>query len=419
MVDRSIAPIIHEISSLKLPEFQKTTLAGEIPLGLIRQEGHPVITLNVVIPSGFLQEPLNGVTFFTAKMLSEGTSSLNTYQIASKIDFYGGHLEINPSPDIVSIKLYSLKKFFPTLLTLLTDLLQNATFPEKEFDTLKQIRIQQIKQQMARNSVVAGLQFRKCLFGENHPYGKVVEEKHVNAITHEEVVGYYRKNFLRTPAIYMAGEIDDTEVKLVEREFSQIKFSGKDQQSMPESFTSDSIHIEKAESVQTSIRMGNVTINRKHPDHFNLKVANELLGGFFGSRLMMNIREKKGLTYGIYSSQVHFNELSFWQIGTDVLKEKKDEAIEEIRNEIKNLQNIPPSSEELFTLKNYMKGKIASSFDTILDSIDLAKTLDQNGMTFSYWNDLFTAIDQVAGEDINVAANKYFNLDSIKVVTVG
>ncbi|MEQ9216704.1 MAG: pitrilysin family protein [Cyclobacteriaceae bacterium] len=418
-MDRSIAPPIHTLNTLKLPEFQKTTLAGEIPLGMIRQPGHPVITLNVVIPSGSLQEPLTGVTFFTAKMLSEGTASLNAYQIASKIDFYGGHLEINPSPDHVSIKLYSLKKFFPTLLTLLTDLLQNATNPEKEFDTLKQIRVQQIRQQMARNSVVAGLQFRKCLFGEAHPYGQIVEETHVNAITHDAVDRYYRKNFLRKPAIYLAGEVDETELYLVEKEFSQIEFKDRDNQPMPKPAISKNIHIEKPESVQTSIRMGNLTIDRKHPDHGHLKIANELLGGFFGSRLMMNIREKKGLTYGIYSSQIHFNELSFWQIGTDVLKEKKDEAIEEILKEIKNLQEIPPSADELLTLKNYMKGKIASSFDTILDTIDLAKTLDLNGMSLDYWSNLFTAIDQVTGEDINKAASKYFEPESIRVVTVG
>ena len=419
MVDRSIAPPIHDLSTLKLPDFQKTTLAGEIPLGLIRQPGHPVITLNVVIPSGFLQESLTGVTFFTAKMLAEGTANLNAYQIASKIDFYGGHLEINPSPDHVSIKLYSLKKFFPTLLTLLTDLLQNATHPEKEFDTLKQIRIQQIRQQMARNSVVAGLQFRKCLFGETHPYGQIVEETHVNAITHDAVDRYYRKNFLRKPAIYLAGEVEETELYLVEKEFSQIAFKDRDNQPMPQPAISENINIEKPESVKTSIRMGNLTIDRKHPDHCHLKIANELLGGFFGSRLMMNIREEKGLTYGIYSSQIHFNELSFWQIGTDVLKEKKDEAIEEILKEIKNLQEIPPSTDELLTLKNYMKGKIASSFDTILDAIDLAKTLDLNGMSLDYWSHLFAAIDQVTGEDISQAASKYFDPESIRVVTVG
>lgn len=419
MLNRSVSPTIHKIRSLKLPEFQKSVIAGGIPLGIIRHLDHPVITLNVVIPSGALQEPLPGITYFTAKMLSEGTDNLNAYQIASKIDFYGGHLDISPTPDHVSIKLYALKKFFPTLLSLLSDILQNASFPEKDFDTMKQIRIQQIRQQMARNSVVAGLQFRKCLFGESHPYGRIIDENQVNAITHGEVLGYYQKNFLKTPSIYLAGDVDDIEVGLIETEFSQINFAGKDGLTMPKPLITDSLHIEKAESVQTSIRLGNVTIDRKHLEHFKLKIANELLGGFFGSRLMMNIREKKGLTYGIHSSQIHFNELSFWQIGTDVLKEKKDEAIEEILNEIKNLQSVPPGTDELFTLKNYMKGKIGSSFDTILDTIDLAKTLDLNGMTFDYWSDLFNAVDKVSAEDINEAATKYFDTTSIKVVTVG
>ncbi|XOV93229.1 MAG: M16 family metallopeptidase [Bacteroidota bacterium] len=419
MVDRSVAPAIHDIKHLKLPEFKKSILNNGVPLGLIPRKDHPVVMLNVVIPSGSQQEQIPGVTYFAAKMLSEGTSSLNSYQIASKIDFYGGHLEISPSPDYVSIKLYCARKFFPTLLPLVSEILHDSQFPEKEFDTLKQIRIQHIRQQLSKNNVVAGLQLRKCLFGTHHPYGRILEEKDVNVITHEAAFDYYRNGLLRSPKIYLAGDVDDSEINQLEKEFSIIKFLQDENDEMPAPTTSDNVHIDKAESVQTSIRMGNLSIRRDHSDHFSLKVANELLGGYFGSRLMTNIREKKGLTYGIYSSLVHFNQQSFWQIGTDVLKEKKDEAVSEIIKEIKILQNTPPSVDELFTLKNYMMGKIASSFDTVLDAADLTKTLDLVGLDLDYWNTLFNTIDRIQSEDISAIAVKYFDTEKIRLVTVG
>ncbi len=419
MVDRTVAPPIHDIRNLKLPEFQKTTIAKDIPLGMIRQKEHPIIILDFLIPSGRLHDPQPGISYFTSKMLTEGTSKLNSFQIASKIDFYGGHLEVTPSPDYVSIKLYAVKKFFPTLLSLLAELIRDSQFPVKEFEILKQIRIQQIKQQLARNSVVSGLNFRKCLFGADHPYGVIIEESHIEAINHQDVFEYFKKDFLRKPFIYLAGDIDQSEIKMIEEEFGHLDFNYSDEQIIPAPVSDKNIHIHKEESVQTSLRMGNLTINRRHKDHGRLKVANELLGGFFGSRLMTNIREKKGLTYGIHSSLIHFKHLSFWQISTDVLKEKKEEAISEILHEVKALQDSTPNSDELHTLKNYFKSKIASSFDTIMDAVELSKTLDQSGLNLNYWESLFQTVDEVSGEDISKVSQKHFGLDDIKKVTVG
>ncbi len=419
MVDRTVHPPIREIQNLKLPEFQQTTLSGGIPLGLVAQSGHPIIIFNLIVPSGALQETMAGINYFAAKMLSEGTSKLNAFQIASKIDFYGGQLEISPSPDYVSIKLYTLKKYFPELLSLLIDLLSDSQFPEKEFDILKQIRIQHIRQQLAKNNVVAGLQFRKCLFGENHPYGRIIDEPEVKSVTLEKVFEYYKHGFIRKPRIYLAGDVDETEVKLIDHAFSKISFHPASEEKVPKPETTENIHIDKPGSLQTSIRLGSITLNRKHPDHLALRVANELLGGFFGSRLMKNIREEKGLTYGIYSSFIHFNQLSFWQIGTDVLKEKKDEAVDEILNEIRILQTQPPTQEELQTLKNYMKGKIKSSFDNVIDSLEIIRMLDLSGLTINYWSALFDEIDHISAEEISSISAKYFDPDKIRQVTVG
>lgn len=419
MVDRTIAPPIHDIRKIRVPNFQKLIIAEDIPLGLIYQKDHPVIILDIVIPSGHMHDPQPGITYLASKMLTEGTSRLTSFQIASKIDFYGGHLEIGPSPDFVSVKLYALKKFFPILLPLLAEIFSDSQFPEKEFDTLKQIRIQQIRQQFARNSVIAGFNFRKCLFGETHPYGLIIEESHIQSINHTDAFDYYKNSFLRKPFFYLAGEVDEGEIKLIEKEFGKLNYRIDKDSNIPSPATSEDLYIDKHESVQTSIRLGNLTVNRKHEDHYKLKVANELLGGFFGSRLMTNIREKKGLTYGIHSSLMHFKHLSFWQIATDVLKEKKEEAISEILNEIKILQEEPPAPDELQTLKNYLKSKIASSFDTIMDVMELSKALDQSGLDLSYWDALFHTIDEVSGEDVSEITRKHFNLENIRKVTVG
>ena len=163
-------------------------------------------------------------------------------------------------------------------------------------------------------------------------------------------------------------------------------------------------------AVQSSIRLGGQTINRDHPDIHTLKIANDLYGGFFGSRLMKNIREEKGLTYGIHSGITHLEGVSYWSVSTDVLKEKANLAVDEILNELHRLVNEPPSRKELDTVINYSKGRFLMSFDSAINSMSMIRGLILSGRDYSHWESFFTKVNEMEPEDVSNTLNNHFRI---------
>ena len=419
MVDRSIAPKADNITAFSLPEISKRKICGGVETTIVNQGDQPIIILDLIFPVGKVHDKVQHLTYFTSKLLAEGTKTKSSAQIADEIDFYGGYLEITPTIDHVSFRVYALKKLFPEILAILIDILSNPIFPENELNNLKNIRSQQIKQLLSRNSTVASIELRKSLFGETHPYGSPIDPKPIQKISRDLITEHYRHVVLTQPKLFLAGEITSDTIKIVEDTFSNLRFNPIQEGDFPIPNPSENCSVEKPESVQSSIRLGKITLGRHDPDIYSLKVANELLGGFFGSRLMKNIREIKGLTYGIHSSIVHLQHYSYWQISSDILKEKKDEAITEIIKEVEKLQNANPSNEEVETLKNYMKGKLLGSFDNIFNSLELVKSIDLDGISTSYWKRLLETINEATPESISAITKKHFSTDKIAQVVVG
>jgi predicted Zn-dependent peptidase len=183
--------------------------------------------------------------------------------------------------------------------------------------------------------------------------------------------------------------------------------------------TASSVKKEKKDAVQTSIRIGKKLFTRNHPDYLKFTVLNETLGGYFGSRLMKNIREEKGLTYGISSQIAPMLQEGYFVIGTDVKKELASKALEEIYNELEKLQNEPVGDEELQTVKNYMIGSYSNSITTPFSLANKFKTLHFNGLSYDYYDNYMTAIQKVNAKDLMQMAKKYFDRTSFTEVLVG
>ncbi|MFY0601173.1 MAG: insulinase family protein [Cyclobacteriaceae bacterium] len=419
MVDRTVSPPAEKISKPKFPETEIEKTDTGIELVTLSQHSQPAVMVDLVFPVGRSTENVLGITYFASKMLLEGTVNKSSSDIANELDYYGSHLEITPTLDHIFVRLYCLKKFFENQVSLVFELIKYADFPPKEFEKLKTIRIQQIKQQHAKSNAFAGLKYRERLFGSAHPYGRIVGIEDTQNISLEEVKEFYHNKFLVLPTVFLAGAVGSEEIDFVKRELSAINFIDKGDQSKFSANPENGITINWENSVQSSIRFGDVCISKSHPDIHKLKISNELLGGFFGSRLMKNIREEKGLTYGIGSNIVHLDQGNYWVIGTDVLKEKADLAISEIRKEIEILQNTPPSLEEIHTLKSYIQGKWLMSFDSVFNSMNLITNNYLAGLTNQYWVDLMTEVDSITPEQVSETLKKHFNLDSAIEVLVG
>lgn len=417
MTDRTKAPNTHEITLPVIPAIQEVKLPNGVQSTLLNQGTQPVVLLEIVIPIGRHNEPIPGISYYLAKMLTEGTKARSSEEIASVFDFYGSHLEVSPTLDSIHIKLYTLTKFFQELSGILLELLQESIFPEREFEVVKNIRIQQILQQHARNNAYAGLKFRESLFGVDHPYGEIISVEKARKISIDDL-RQFSGALLARPEIFLAGLVGDREIKILSDRFGQADFGYSLKAGTFQSAKGTSEKITREDSTQASIKHGDYTISRSHADTHKLKITNSLLGGFFGSRLMKNIREEKGLTYGIHSSVVHLKDASYWQVSTEVLRDKVELARTEITNEIVRLQDTPPSADELDTVLNYLKGKLLTTFDTPFNTMNVIKNVKLAGLDAGYFEAYQNTLLSISGEDISEMAAKYIDTENAIWTTV-
>lgn len=417
MLDRSVAPPSEAIHKPTFPDFKTYSLAHGASLYSINQGEQPVIMMELAVPISPLVEP--EVSYFLCKMLMEGTRTKSSEEIAEALEYYGSHLEATPSFDHIFIRLYSLKRFFAIQLQLLEELLLESTLPESEFEVTRSIRIQQLQQQQAKTSTVASQRFRQSLFGKDHFYGKIVLPEVTKALTLAEVKAYYETDFRVVPTVFLTGEVSEAEISLMQDFIGRLEFRHAGSKMIDANYTTELVSFPWKNAVQTSIRLGGQSITRSHPDVHLLKIANDLFGGFFGSRLMKNIREEKGLTYGIHSGITHLAGASYWTVSTDVLKEKADLAISEIRMELQKLIDTPPSMEELETVINYSKGKFLMSFDSAFNSMSMIRGLILSGLDYTYWHAFLNTLDTMKPEHLSDVLGKHFSLEKLTVVKVG
>ena len=423
MLDRTISPDFQTITSINIPPVQVITLSNGIPLYVVNVGEQPVIKVEFSFEAGNWQEPQNGVSLFTAKMISEGTSKHSSSEISEYFDKFGSFIESGQGLDRANFVVYGLKKHLPSLLPMVQELLTEAIFPEKELETIKNIQLQTLQVNSEKTAFIANKTFRKKVFGDIHPYGNSMTEEAIVGINQNSLIEFYKNYWQGKPyRIYLSGSVGEEEIKLIEQHFGSQKISQLiDNQIFTNNIISkgESIVINKEGAMQSSIRMGKQLMTRKHPDFFTMLLLNEILGGYFGSRLMKNIREEKGLTYGISSNLALFGQAGYFVIGTDVKREFTQQTIDEIHKEIKILQTELISGSELEVVKNYMVGSFAGSLNTPFDIIDRYKVIFSENLPLNFYRNYIPNIGQISDIMLLEAANKYLDINSLFEIVVG
>ncbi|MBS1680627.1 MAG: insulinase family protein [Bacteroidetes bacterium] len=376
-----------------------------------------VFKLEVVYKAGKWFEPKFGVAHFTASMLDKGTRLKSSKQIAELLDYYGAQIEATSGYDFATVTLYGLKKYFKEIIAIFYEIVTEPSFQGEELQLQKDIFIQNLKINNEKNSFLASKLIRKNIFGYFHPYGHSTETEDVVKLTIDDLQSYFISSF--TPhEIFLIGNLDDEHLKLISQCF---KFSShpnieKENTQIVSGQTPQYI---KRESIQSTLRLGKLTINRNHEDYFSVLLLNHILGGYFGSRLMKNIREKKGLTYGIYSSIVLFKNESILSIGADVGKEKSNLALSEIKHEMNFLADEPIPDEELHLAKNHLLGNLQLEAANPFASFEKVKNIRLNNLEVDYYTRLVIAINNIDSIKLKDAAIKYLNTENLFEVVVG
>jgi predicted Zn-dependent peptidase len=423
MLDRTQSPAFQAIQEISIPVVQTRTLDNKLPLHLIAVDQQPVLRLECVFNGGTWYEETPNSSFFATKMLAEGTGTRTSAQISEYFDRYGAFLELNSGPDRSSVVIYCLTKFLPEVLPLLRELLTEPIFPEKELDDLRNITLQNLRVNYEKNAYRAGTLLREKLYGLSHPYGRTQRPELIEQLNRQDVIDFYQRVIFQQPFhIVAAGQIGENEILLINRELGQLPVA---QSELP-GFVGDThpgvnipTLLEKADSVQSSIRLGRRLFTRSHPDFIKMLVTNEVLGGYFGSRLMKNIREEKGFTYGISSNMPSFRRDGYFIIGTDVNKENTQQTLDEIQKEIQILQTTPVSDNELTTVKNYMAGEFVGSLNTPFEIADRYKGILLDGLAPDFLTNYIPSIRAVTQEDIIAMASSYLAEENLREVIVG
>lgn len=423
-INRAQEPAVQLIESITLPKVDVVTLDNGVQVHVINAGEQEVVKLELLFKAGKWFETKNLVSDFTNRMLREGTTKHTGKEIADIFDYHGANINYGSAYETAGAVMYSLSHKAEILIPLLYEVFTEATFPDNEYATIANNRKQRLKVDLEKNDFVANRNFVDALYGQNHPYGRLTQFENFDVMTPADLRAFYKQYY--NPAnltIIVSGQVKDSLLKELNKYFGSTAWTGAkadDTISHPTLSSTQLVHhVEKTDSVQSAVVVGNISINKTHPDFLKLSVLNTVFGGYFGSRLMSNIREEKGYTYGIYSSFASYPHGGFLEIATEVGKDVREKTLQEIAFEINDLRDNLIDEEELQIVKNYMSGRILRSIDGPLKLSETIKGLIIYGQTTDYIHHLLKTIREVQPEELNELAKKYLDYDKMYKITVG
>lgn len=423
-IDRSQAPPLGFINELPLTEPTLYTATNGTRINVFDLGDQEYIQLQLVYEAGRIHAPKVLIAELCAEMILSGTSFRNAATIAELLDFYGASVEPSAGDDDATITLFCLGKHLEKVLPLLAELVQYSIFPEEEAAILLSKWKQRLQISLKKNDQLANRIFRQTLFSQEHPYGRITMQADFDQVNMDDVRSFFAERFVKkSPHIIIAGKLPEKINEWMEKSFgvnatlSDPLFSYPDK-AIPVLKTK-TVKEEKADSVQSSIRMGKIMFGMSHPDYFDMYVLNAILGGYFGSRLMDNIREEKGYTYGIHSGILSRAMGGYLEISTEVNREVCDLTINEIKKELRRLQKEEVDAEELETVKNYILGQMLRSMDGPFQLGKLYRRLMIYGHDLEFSRKFAKSIREVSSGRLKELAIKYLDPESMTTVIVG
>lgn len=425
-LDRKVQPHIFDAVDFeyKLPPINHTVLDNGIPLYWLNGGVQNVVEINWVFPAGLWYEDKEAIAGTVAALLKNGTATYTAHQISEAFEYYGATLKTSAGNDTASVTLHSLVSHLPHILPIVLELIAGAEFPSGEISIHQQNSLQRLMVSLRQCEFVANQKIDAAIFGEKHPYGRFTKKEAIEAIQREDLIRFHKNNYdLSHVTMFMGGKVGEAEVALLNSIFGQQPLT-KEERTVP-AYTIESQgpvkerFVNDPAGVQGAIRCGKQGLLRTDPDFAGMVVLNTIFGGYFGSRLMSNIREEKGFTYGIYSSLTPMKHAGIITIHTEVGKDVIAPALEEIYKEMELLRREPVDEEELLLVKNYLLGNILGDLDGPFSILQRWRTLILNGFTEEKFNENIRIYKTIGTEELLQLAGKHFNpADFTEIVVV-
>ncbi len=421
VLDRTHAPASQPVRSFSLPTPQVQALPNHSRLHVMAHDALPAVQVQIVLRAGNWYEPAPAVALLTARGLTEGTAHHSAHQMAETIAFYGAFLDVTPGPDRVTISLYCLSRHLPSLLPLLKELLTEATYPDAEIDALRNRLAQSIRVEREKTAYLATERITRNLFGAGHPYCAEIDVEALLQTSTAALRAFYADRYrLHQAEIFVAGDVSPAHLDALQQ---ALPFAGTSAEpagpgiEKPDANRQDEIPM--PDSLQSSVRVGRLWPGPQHPDTHRLFLLNRVLGGYFGSRLMKNIREDKGYTYGIHAGINHREKASSFAIATDVNAASTANTFTEIQHELTRLQTELIPEAELTTVKNYTIGKFLGEITSVFDQMSKYRFAILHDLPPTYYNDFVSDVQNADAPGLLALAEQYLNGAAMHEVTVG
>ena len=416
MLNRKQAPRIKDAIEfdLTLKPYDKFILDNGIEVYAVHAGPEELMQVEWVFHAGNWFEQQNGIAGATNHLIKNGTGRKSAFEISEQIDFFGAYLNRNCYNETANITLHTLTKHLSSVLPIVSEIITDSIYPAAELDIFRQNMKQKLEVNLKKCDFVASRLIDEYLFGIDHPYGKYSSTKTFDELQREALEAYHHEFYLNGQCvIFVAGVLPKDLQHQLNQHFGALPLNRKAVREVDHPIMSASEKkyriMNDPDSVQGAVRIARPFINRQHPDFPAAQVLNALFGGFFGSRLMNNIREDKGYTYGIHSYFQNYMHGSSWMISTEAGKDVCEETIKEVYHEMKVLRDVPIPEDELLLVKNYLIGTILGDLDGPFHIIGRWKNIILNGLSEEYFYHSVDTIKKVDAQTLQGLANKYLD----------
>lgn len=428
--DRKTAPAFREIEKVEILQGKKHSLGNGIPVYIINSGTEEVTKIEFIFKAGtyalFHERQSAGSALLPSAvnhLLTEGTSTRTSAEIAEIIDFYGAFLQTESDKDTASVSLVTLNKYLTDTLPVFEEIIKDASFPENELQTYLQNTRQKFIVDTEKVHVLSRRKFNEVIFGTDHPYGKSIDLQDFDHLRQNDLINFFRRFYLVSNClIIVSGKTNEDVLALLEKHFGSWDKQAETQTTAiaaPASLPQHKHFIERENQMQSAIRIGRMLFSKKHPDYPAMKVLNVLLGGYFGSRLMANIREDKGYTYGIGSAVFPLIQAGSFFISTEVGTEVTPAALKEIYYELSLLREQEVGADELQKVRNYMLGEFIRSVDGPFALAERLKGLILYGLDYSYYDNFIQTIKSCSTAQLRDLSQNYLQENDLHEVVVG
>lgn len=426
-LDRSKVPALGPPPEVALPPIVTRELPNGLKLMIVEHHELPIVDFVLVVESGGTIDPAGktGLANLAAAMLTEGTTSRASLEIADQVAFLGIGLNASSNWDASTISLHTPTSQLDSALALFADVALYPAFPQNEFERIRKDRLTSLLQLRDRPTAIANQAYAAILYGSGHPYGRplIGSEASVQALSTADLQSFYRSNFIpNNSTMIVVGDITPAQIE----SRMQSLFGGWQRGTVPQvsfaqppkaSVTTVYL-IDKPGAAQSSFRIGSIGVPRSTQDYFALSVLNTILGGSFTSRLMQNLRETHGYTYGARSSFDMRRSAGPFTASAEIVAAKTDSALVEFMKELNSIREAVPA-EELSKAKRYMQLGLPGEFETTQQIAGALIPIVLYDLPLDYYNNYVQNIEAITHADVQRVARQYINPSLLAIVVVG